>query len=214
MIPLPETIKIFPLSEVVLFPDTLMPLHIFEPRYQEMLSDALRGDRLIGMTLIRDGGPSGHPSVFSTGCAGKIVEHEALEDGRSLIVLQGTLKFRIREETASGKAYRTVRVQALHEAPPPIEKVRVWRDELCRAVKEFIEASGVDDETAETAVENLDSASAVNYLSAVIPFPPIEKQSLLECPTMETRYDRLLTLLQFRTTELRFGMDLTSTISN
>ncbi len=89
---LPPTIPLFPLPNVVLFPNVYLPLHIFEPRYREMVSDALDGDRIIGMVLLRpgwEGDYEGRPAVYPVGCAGLISHAERLSDGRYNIVLQG-----------------------------------------------------------------------------------------------------------------------------
>ena len=105
---LPTTIPIFPLPNVVLFPNVFLPLHIFEPRYREMLADALAGDRIIGMTLLQPGFEAdykGAPPVYPVGCAGVITHSERLPDGRSNVVLRGLEKFRILNEDRS-KAYR------------------------------------------------------------------------------------------------------------
>ena len=144
---LPEIVPVFPLPNVVLFPRMLLPLHIFEPRYRKMLADALEGDRLIGMVLVRNvDGPlepalpdrPDHPDVYAVGCAGRIVEHEALEGGRALIVLRGTVKFRIRRELVSDEPYRLVEAQALYEAPVPAEHMRPWRDTLSALVADYV----------------------------------------------------------------------------
>ena len=105
---LPSTIPIFPLPNVVLFPNVFLPLHIFEPRYREMVADALDGDRMIGMVLLRPGWESdyeGRPPVFPIGCAGLITHHERLPDGRYNIILRGLQKFRIQGEE-NGNSYR------------------------------------------------------------------------------------------------------------
>src|SRR5215212_11484498 len=114
---LPPTIPIFPLPNVVLFPNVFLPLHIFEPRYRAMLADALAGDRIIGMTLLMPGYEAdyqGRPPVYPIGCAGVITHSEQLPDGRSNLVLRGIEKFRILEEDAS-REYRLARVEALPE---------------------------------------------------------------------------------------------------
>src|ERR1700741_2500528 len=99
--PLPATIPIFPLPNVVLFPNVFLPLHIFEDRYRAMVGDALDEDRIIGMVLLRPGWESpyeGRPAVYPVGCAGLITHAERLPDGRYNIVLQGIEKFRIQDE--------------------------------------------------------------------------------------------------------------------
>src|SRR5688572_32951673 len=98
---LPDKLPLFPLPNVVLFPNVFLPLHIFEQRYREMVSDVLQGDRLIGMVLLRPGWESdyeGCPPVYSIGCSGVITHAERLDDGRFNIVLRGVERFRIVEE--------------------------------------------------------------------------------------------------------------------
>src|SRR5215213_7213388 len=105
---LPPTIPLFPLPTVVLFPNVFLPLHIFEPRYREMVADALAGDRVIGMVLLRPGWETnyeGQPPVYPIGCSGVITHSERLADGRYNIVLRGVERFRIVEED-HGRSYR------------------------------------------------------------------------------------------------------------
>src|SRR4249919_2047953 len=99
-----ELLPIFPLPNVVLFPGVFLPLHIFEPRYREMVADALAGDRVIGMVLLRPGYEhdyDGHPSVYSVGCSGVITHCERLTDGRYNLILRGLERFRILDEDHS-----------------------------------------------------------------------------------------------------------------
>jgi Lon protease-like protein len=207
LIPLPEHIRIFPLSEVVLFPDTLLPLHIFEPRYRRLLADALAGDRLIGMVLVRDSEAEPQPEVYPVGCAGTIVEHKAFADGRSLVILKGTVKFRIRRELDTGDPYRVVEAQALYEAPPPMDKVRQWRDELRGSVEGLVRAGAGEQDSVERLFEKIDLMAMTNVLCASLPLDVVEKQSLLECPTIEERQRLLSSLLRFRTIEAGLGLD-------
>jgi Lon protease-like protein len=116
---LPPAIPIFPLPNVVLFPNVFLPLHIFEPRYREMVADALAGDRIIGMVLLQPGWEAsydGRPPVYPIGCAGVVTNAERLPDGRYNIVLQDSEKFRILSE--DGHAYRW-REDGFPEAPEP-----------------------------------------------------------------------------------------------
>src|SRR5688572_2941733 len=114
---LPPAIPIFPLPNVVLFPNVFLPLHIFEPRYRRMLATALEGDRIIGMVLLRpgwEGNYEGRPPVYPIGCAGLITHAEPLADGRYNIVLRGLEKFRVlSEEETDG--YRVAQIQTLME---------------------------------------------------------------------------------------------------
>ena len=111
---LPPTIPVFPLPNVVLFPNVFLPLHIFEPRYREMVADSLAGNRIIGMVLLRPGWEpnyEGRPPVYSIGCAGLITFSEQHSDGRYNIVLRGLEKFRITGEDHS-RSYRVAEVGA------------------------------------------------------------------------------------------------------
>src|SRR3954463_15099113 len=121
---LPAAIPIFPLPNVVLFPNVFLPLHIFEPRYRDMVGDALEGDRIIGMALLQPGYEKtyeGRPPVYAVGCAGVITHAERLADGRYNIVLRGIEKFRITGEEP-GKPYRLAQVESVGE--PPAEALR------------------------------------------------------------------------------------------
>ena len=124
---LPATLPLFPLPNVVLFPNVFLPLHIFEPRYRAMVADALDGDRLIGMVLLRpgwEGDYEGRPPVFPIGCAGLISHHEQLPDGRYNIVLRGLEKFRVEREDDS-RLYRLGEVITLNEPLPETDRAEV-----------------------------------------------------------------------------------------
>src|SRR6516225_12385740 len=114
-----DLLPLFPLPNVVLFPNVFLPLHIFEPRYREMTADALASDRMIGMVLLRPGWErdyEGRPPVYPIGCSGVVTHVERLPDGRFNIVLRGLERFRILEEE-HGRAYRRALVEPLTEAP-------------------------------------------------------------------------------------------------
>src|SRR5687767_1157699 len=124
---LPPTIPIFPLPNVVLFPQVFLPLHVFEPRYREMTADALGGDRIIGMVLLRpgwEGDYDGRPPVYPVGCAGVITHAERLSDGRYNIVLRGIEKFRIVSEDNS-RSYRVAEVEPIREPPAELDRDRL-----------------------------------------------------------------------------------------
>ena len=166
-------VPLFPLPNVVLFPRVFLPLHIFEPRYREMVRDALDADRTIGMVLLRDGGAAagaGNPAVFPTGCAGLITHCEQLPDGRYNIVLRGLYKFRIIEEDRS-RSYRRASVETLAE-PDDAAGLREARRRLERLL------TGTGSNLKLPA--GMDGADLVNALSQYLEFDPIEKQALLE----------------------------------
>src|ERR1700674_2065228 len=108
-----DLLPLFPLPTVVLFPNVFLPLHIFEPRYREMTTDAIASDRMIGMVLLQSGWEhdyEGCPPVYRIGCSGVITHVERLQDGRYNIVLRGLERFRILEEDR-GRLYRLARAQ-------------------------------------------------------------------------------------------------------
>jgi len=114
-------IPIFPLPDVVLFPHTLLPLHIFEPRYRQMVEDALAGDRRIAMAILRAGWENeyyGRPPVHPVAGVGEIVQHERLADGRFNILLRGTMRAGIVAELPGNKPYRVVRARPLLDRYP------------------------------------------------------------------------------------------------
>src|SRR5207249_1670234 len=116
-------IPLFPLPNVVLFPNVFLPLHIFEPRYRQMVADALAGDRIIGMVLLRPGYEAnyeGRPPIYDIGCAGVITHSQPLSDGRYDIVLRGMEKFSVTSENHS-HAYRIGNIESISEAVPPDE---------------------------------------------------------------------------------------------
>src|SRR5689334_7455460 len=126
-------IPVFPLPNVVLFSKVQLPLHIFEPRYREMVRDAMSGERLIGMALLKGDWQKeyyGNPGIFSVGCIGKIVGHTPFADGRCNILLQGVHEYEIEEEILNRTSYRQAKVRLRNE-PKPLEP-----DSLARLKKE------------------------------------------------------------------------------
>lgn len=112
-----DTISIFPLPTTVFYPQTILPLHIFEPRYRQMIADALEGDLKIGMVLLKPGWEANYyhnPDIVSIGCVGTIDRHVRLPDGKYNLALTGLSRFRIKQEV-SGKAYRRAEIELLQE---------------------------------------------------------------------------------------------------
>ena len=107
---LPNKIPIFPLSNFIIFPDTTVPLNIFEPRYIQMIDDSMRGNRMIGIVQPKKSGNFKKPDLYEVGCIGKITSFNETEDGRYLIVLNGINRFKILEEIDSSKLYRQYKV--------------------------------------------------------------------------------------------------------
>jgi Lon protease-like protein len=188
-------IPLFPLPNVVLFPGVYLPLHIFEPRYRAMVVDALEGDRLIGMVLLRpgyEGDYEGRPAVFDVGCAGVITHHERLQDGRFNIVLQGTERFRIQDEDHS-RPYRIGHVESLAESasPPPLE-VRSIRQRLESLVTVLVEKH-----RGELSIPpSMPDVDVIHALAQYLDLAPLEKQALLEMDSLLNRASALADLLE------------------
>jgi uncharacterized protein len=194
---LPPTLPIFPLPNVVLFPNVFLPLHIFEPRYREMVGDALTGDRLIGMVLLRPGWEpnyEGRPEVYDVGCAGLITFSEQHGDGRYNIVLRGLGKFRIVGEE-SGRSYRIAHVLPLMEEPTEADKALI-REER-RRLEALLAPS--QDPTADPKVPRwVADEDLVNALAQYLDLEPVEKQALLEREGLVARCRSLIDLLEMR----------------
>ena len=193
----PSRLPIFPLPNVVLFPRVFLPLHIFEPRYREMVADAVDGDRLIGMVLLRDGWqqhPDPNPPVFTVGCAGRITHFESLPDGRYNIVLRGVERFRVRDEDHS-RSYRIATVDPFADtAVADPDRLRDGRRRLEALLARQSNENG-HAATPRIPCEMAD-AELVNALSQYLELAPIEKQALLERPSPCDRCAALIDLLE------------------
>jgi Lon protease-like protein len=196
---LPLTIPIFPLPNVVLFPNVFLPLHIFEPRYREMVADALRGDRIIGMTLLRPGFETdyeGRPPVYPVGCAGLITHSEALPDARFNIVLRGMEKFRIVGEDES-RRYRLARIEALAESVIEADRREIRN---CRPRLEAALAATVERNSGEPRLPPaVPDEDLVNALAQYLPLESVERQALLEREGIAARCRGLIELLEMQT---------------
>jgi len=193
---LSSVIPIFPLPNVVLFPGVFLPLHIFETRYREMVKDALAGDRLIGMTLLRPGWdrePADQPPVFAVGCAGLISHVEELDDGRYNIVLRGIERFRILTEEAE-RSYRRAQVDYLADQFNDADRDAVRRQ---RHTLERLLTSATD-APERTFPTSLSDEEVINALAQYLDLDPIERQALLECDSVATRCDGLVDLLEMK----------------
>ena len=194
---LPPVIPIFPLPNVVLFPNVFLPLHIFEPRYREMVTDALAGDRIIGMVLLRPGYRAdyeGRPPVYPIGTAGVITHSEALPDGRFNIVLRGIEKFRITGEDAS-RAYRLARIEPVPEsAVADRDAIRHERRRLEATLRDMVERAGNDPRFPPAIAD----ADLVNALAQYLALEPLERQALLERDGILARARGLSELLEIK----------------
>jgi uncharacterized protein len=194
---LPATIPLFPLPNVVLFPSVCLPLHIFEPRYREMVSDALEGDRMIGMVLLRpgwEGEYEAQPAIYNVGCAGLITHAERTDDGRYNIVLRGLHKFKVQDEDHS-RRYRVATIdpvlEALAEHDRPI--ITAERRRLEALLVPQPAGRGVDHMPPSMPDEEL-----VNALAQYLDFEVVEKQALLERDGLVQRCQSLIELLEMK----------------
>ena len=194
---LPQVIPVFPLDGVLLLPRGQLPLNIFEPRYLNMVDDAMAGDRIIGM-IQPSGGPRRLPALAPVGCAGRITSFAETSDGRYLITLTGCSRFRVQGELPVQTPYRQVRAQfAPFEADltaPPAGEGGLDRENLLEALRAYLTTRGldIDWETAETAPPE----ALINSLSMALPFDPPEKQALLEAPDLDGRAVVLTALMR------------------
>ena len=207
---LPPTIPIFPLPNVVLFPNVFLPLHIFEPRYRTMLADALGGDRIIGMVLLQPGYEAdyeGRPPVFPIGCAGVITHAEPIGDGRFNIVLRGLERFRILGED-SDRTYRLAHVDSMPETVPEAHRseLRRHRHRLEALLAAAIERTG-SEPRFPPAVPDED---LVNALAQYLELDPLERQALLERDGILARCRALVELLEIKTLAPRMSWKGTS----
>jgi len=192
---IPLRIPVFPLAGAILFPRAQLPLHIFEPRYREMVRDALARDQLIGMVQPRD--RSERPALFEVGCLGRITGSEELEDGRFNIVLEGLGRFRVAREAEVDTLYRQVDADrsGFHEDEDAVLAM-VQRAEVEREARRYADALGYMVEW--DSVSRLDDEMLVNGIAQIAPLDIGSKQALLEAADIAERCDLLVQFMQFQ----------------
>jgi Lon protease-like protein len=187
-------IPLFPLPEVVLFPNVERPLVIYEPRYREMVADALKGDRTIGMVRLRPGFEKdyeGRPPIDAIGCAGVIQESEQLPDGRYIILLRGVSTFRVLGEDQR-KSYRRARVEEIPEVVKDEDRapLSAARERLASVL---VTVLPLDVELPDPA---LDDAEFVNLVAQALQMPEADRQALLERASVLSRARALVDRLE------------------
>ncbi|HEY4193420.1 MAG TPA: LON peptidase substrate-binding domain-containing protein [Mesorhizobium sp.] len=195
---LPSTLPVFPLAGVLLLPGGRMPLNIFEPRYLQMLDEAIAGSRLLGMIQPRlDGAvrPDGEPELGEVGCIGRIISFAESGDGRYLISLQGVCRFRAARELPVKTPFRQCRIMPfLADLDEDQAGSDVDRPALLRAFRAYLKANEL--EADWEGVSRADNAMLVNALSMMAPFGPAEKQALLEAPDLKARAETLIAITE------------------
>jgi Lon protease-like protein len=204
-------VPLFPLPGAILFPRSQLPLHIFEPRYREMVRDAIEGAGRIAMIQPHRLDDDNKAPLYAVGCVGELVGVEELEDGRFNIVLLGSNRFRLVRESDDDTAYRCAEVDIEgfddHE-PEPLQMIQ--RAEVEREARKLGDAMGLAVDWG--AVARLDDEMLVNAIAQVAPFDVGAKQALLEQPTLDGRADLLVQLMQFHRMAVTGGVEIEPTL--
>ena len=197
---LPKKIPVFPLSGVIYFPKTKLPLNIFEQRYLDLVNDTYKNDKLMGMVQSQRNGNQ----VYKIGCLGKISDLQKSEDGRILINLTGITRFKILEEVENNKLYREFKVdyksfeEDLKDTSGDLDTV-----DLMNKAKTFFRKNGLLLNWRE--FEKLDKAQKINTLSMISPVTNEEKQKLLEAITIKDKVNTLESIISFYLHEVNFN---------
>lgn len=206
IIDLPDLIPVFPLPGALLLPRARLPLHIFEPRYLAMLEDCMKTpQRLIGMVQPRAVPGSDAKPLHSIGCAGRLTAFSETEDGRYMITLTGISRFRIRQEVAGFTPYRRCEVDWTgfeRDRGKDEQDAGLSRNGFFDLLKRFFTLHGLS--TDWDSLTEADDELLINSLSMLCPFDPDDKQALLEAPSLSTRRETLVMLMEFA---LRGGND-------
>ena len=195
---LPDVVSVFPLPGALLLPRGRLPLHLFEPRYLQMLEDAMKTpQRLIGMVQPNPG-PAGEDALQSIGCAGRVTQFSETEDGRYLITLSGISRFRIKEELDGFTPYRRCGVdwRGFERDLGKTEADEAFdRTTFIDLLERYFSSRNLstDWDTLQDAEDEL----LINSLSTLLDFEPEDKQALLEAPSLTTRRETLVTLIEF-----------------
>jgi len=194
---LPDVIPVFPLPGALLLPRARLPLHLFEPRYLAMLDDVLKtSNRLIGMVQPYE--TPGGGRLHTIGCAGKVTAFSETEDGRYMITLSGASRFRIMEEVEGFTPYRRCKVNwsGFDADLGPSEKDPSFdRDTFMKALGKYLTDNGLS--TDWESLGEAEDELLINSLSMLCPFEPEDKQALLEAPSLTTRRETLMTLIEY-----------------
>ena len=204
-------VPLFPLPGAILFPRSQLPLHIFEPRYREMVRDAIDGPGRIAMIQPHRLDDDNQAPLYAVGCVGELVGVEELEDGRFNIVLLGSNRFRMLRESELDTPYRCaeVDIEAFDDSEPPALGM-IQRAEVEREARRLGDAMGLAVDWP--AVARLDDEMLVNAIAQVAPFDVGAKQALLEQPTLDGRADLLVQLMQFHRMAVTGGVEIEPTL--
>ena len=195
---MPNEIPIFPLSNFIIFPETAVPLNIFEPRYLQMINDSMKSNKLIGMVQPKKTGKLNKPDLYDVGCVGKITSFNETNDGRYLIVINGINRFKIIEEVLTKKLYRICKISYENFSNDIIEKKENINfsdlELIFKNLKSIFEKKGFIINWSELKNQNL--SQTINTLSMISPFSLEEKQILLESINIKSRKHKLEEILK------------------
>lgn len=196
---LPDTIPVFPLPGALLLPRAKLPLHIFEPRYLAMLDDTLKtSHRLIGMVQPYATQGCAEDRLHRIGCAGRLTAFSETEDGRYLVTLTGVSRYRVRGEVEGFTPYRRCDVNwdgFARDLGPAEHDTGFDRDRFLTLLGRFFDEHSL--KTDWEALHDAEDELLINSLSMLCPFEPEDKQALLEAPSLATRRETLITLIEF-----------------
>ena len=195
---LPKTIAVFPLSNFIIFPRSTVPLNIFEPRYIQMVDEAMKGNRMIGMIQPKKVSEKSKPELYKVGCLGKITSFNETEDNRYLIIVNGICRFKIVEEVETKKLFRTCDVQYdefYEDLNNETQEIKFSDLNLIfKELKQLFDKQGYNINWKELQKQSLDQT--INLLSMASPFSLEEKQILLESKKLDVRKEKLEEILK------------------
>ena len=193
---LPAVIPVFPLDGAILLPRSQLPLNVFEPRYLNMIDDAMAGDRLIGMVQTTDGMTGERPVLAPVGCVGRLTAFSETPDGRYMITLSGLCRYRVGRELSAPTPYRQVEAHFSPYEPdlqPPQDASGFDRASLLVALRRYLDTRGMSVEAS--AAQEAPLEALANSLCMALPFGAPEKQMLLEAADLAARLEVLSTVL-------------------
>ena len=195
---LPSIVPIFPLSNFIIFPNTTVPLNIFEPRYIQMINDSMKSHRMIGMIQPKKSGELKKPDLYEVGCIGKITSFNETDDGRYLIIINGVSRFKIEEEIKSENLYRSCKVSYQNYIKDLEDKIEEYPikdlDKIFKDLQNLFEKKGFMVDWSSLKKQNF--SNTLNTLSMASHFSLEEKQALLETKDLSTRKLRLEQILK------------------
>lgn len=206
---LPEMLALFPLSRALLLPQTHRPLNIFEPRFVEMIDDALAGNRLVGLIQPRETheeAPRGKVPLETVGCIGRLVHFEEQEENRYFVILEGVCRFTPVEEFAVATPYRQARISTQDfgdDFTPNLGAETIDRARLISVLRDYADFAQIEVDWED--VEETGTGELVNLAAMLSPYGAREKQALLEAPTLNERAETLIALAEMEMARARTG---------